>query len=263
MEKLEIIGIDQDKNTIICQTADKTTYELAIDEKLYAATKGDVYNLEKLTSADQPILNPKLIQQRIRTGESLTTLAEETGYSLKKIERYAYPIQLEMEHIVALAKSSPVHLSNGKHNMSLENLLVEFFTKHGISNTDVVWKATKETNQNWLINVQWGSPAKLVFSLQQNHSNAYLLPVQSTENFFTDIASYTDSDPINTIIPIDFPLEKSSSPKIPYPIESGKNNISDSKITTKSVSKKQKRAIPTWDEVLLDIKGNEKKYHKK
>lgn len=273
MEKLEIIGVDRDNNTIICQSAAKTNFEIDIDEKLFSAIEGDLAHQQKLSRSNPSTMSPKLIQQKIRAGINLKTLAEQTNFPLKKLERYAYPIELEIEHIIKLAQASPLKFSDKRKSSSLKQILTDFFTQKEIPANSLRWKATKEPNQNWIISVLWDKQ-KLAFNLHNSGTNPYTTPLDNSEIVLNNsqLVDQKNSDPISTIIPketTDFasiiPPEENltlpmSLPEIKAKIDDTEENEANQ--PKKRSLKSKKPTIPTWDEVLMDIKSNEKKRNK-
>lgn len=55
-----------------------------------------------------PKLTPREIQQRIRNGESIESLAHQAGTTIEYVARFAAPIQDEMNHLMGIALSTPV-----------------------------------------------------------------------------------------------------------------------------------------------------------
>src|SRR5690606_33963879 len=69
--------------------------------------------VEEVTSTSknasgEPKLTPREIQQRIRSGESVESVAHAAGTTLEYAERFAAPILDELDHILQQALETPV-----------------------------------------------------------------------------------------------------------------------------------------------------------
>ena len=101
MTVAEVVGLTADGLRLVIRIADHTV-EVALE---------DVRRAERRASAapvpDEP-LTPKLIQQRIRRGESAQQVATAGGWPVEVVARYEGPVLAEREHHAAAARRSQV-----------------------------------------------------------------------------------------------------------------------------------------------------------
>ena len=108
MRTARLVGLSLDGKSLIVATEDGEELQIAADDRLRAAIRGDRPRLGQLEIEMKTSLSPRDIQTRIRAGESLEDVTRLAGIPLDRVERFAAPVLAEREHIAAVAMSASV-----------------------------------------------------------------------------------------------------------------------------------------------------------
>src|SRR5947209_17380033 len=117
MRTLRLVALSDDGKSLIL-TAESTDgseeierFELPIDERVRAAARGDARlgAIEDLGNT----LPPRVIQARIRAGETPEQVAEASGTRVDRILRFAHPVLQERARIAEQARLARVRPSGG------------------------------------------------------------------------------------------------------------------------------------------------------
>ena len=115
---------------------------------LLADSSGNKYRAER-KSAPHPTLisvpeasgatelSIKEIQARLRAGESPRELAESTGTSLEKIERFSGPILHERNHVISHALDTQI--KRGRSDLTLREVVNERLGTRGVDLNSLEW----------------------------------------------------------------------------------------------------------------------------
>lgn len=103
-------------------------------------------------------LTPREIQARIRSGESVDSVAQAAGVPVERIDVYAGPVLAEREHITTLARTSQVRKAreSGAHRF-LGDVVTEALEPGGITPDQIRWDSWRDENRRWTIAVSWPS----------------------------------------------------------------------------------------------------------
>lgn len=100
-------------------------------------------------------LNPREIQQRIRSGESLAQVAEAAGVPEAKIAPFADPVLAEREHIAGLARDSLLRQrGDGINNRSLAAVITQRMLSRRLDFDDLIWDAYRLPDRTWRISAR-------------------------------------------------------------------------------------------------------------
>lgn len=158
MRTLRFVELAEDGRTLILapdvpQAIDNgERYTLTIDERLRAASRGDVSRLGQIEIDLGADLSPREIQTRIRAGESAEQVAAAAGMRLERVERYAYPVLQERSRMVEQAHKARVRLRDSQPQLPLFEFAAERLAVMGAS--DSRWDACR-TGANWEIRLAW------------------------------------------------------------------------------------------------------------
>src|SRR3954471_18261082 len=126
MRTLRLVALSDDGKSLILTAEspdglEEERFELPIDERVRAAARGDARlgAIEDLGNT----LPPRVIQARIRSGESPEQVAEASGTRVERIMRFAHPVLQERARIAEQARDSRVRLSEGTTTTSLEKFM--------------------------------------------------------------------------------------------------------------------------------------------
>lgn len=105
------------------------------------------------TPARVVLLSPREIQARIRAGATVDELAEATGASVDKINRFAHPVLLERSRAAELARASHPMGVDGPSLSTLGELVAECLVLRGNSPSEAVWDAWRTESGQWVVEV--------------------------------------------------------------------------------------------------------------
>lgn len=156
MRELRVIGLEPDGSHVICadpSTGDK--FRLPADDKLRAASRGDVARLGQIEIEMDSQLRPREIQARIRSGASVDEVAEEAGIPLSRVESFAYPVLLERSRAAEMAQGGHPVRGDGPAVETLSEIVSQAFRERGHTLEDASWDAWRDDENHWVAQMQW------------------------------------------------------------------------------------------------------------
>jgi hypothetical protein len=128
-------------------------FALPIDERVRAAARGDARlgAIEDLGNT----LPPRVIQARIRAGESPEQVAFDSGTRVDRIMRFAHPVLQERARIAEQSLQARVRLSEGTPTVPLEQFMAERLRLLGADLDAVRWDAARGADGTWLVTGAW------------------------------------------------------------------------------------------------------------
>ena len=283
MRELRVIGLEPDGSHVVC--ADASTgekFRLPADDKLRAASRGDIARLGQIEIEMDSQLRPREIQARIRAGASVEQVADEAGIPLAKVERFAYPVLLERSRAAEMAQGGHPVRDNGPAVPTLAEIVTQAFRARGHNIDDATWDAWRDEDNHWVAQLQWQAGRTTNAAHWRYQPDAHggtivalddtafdlidpdfgrplrgLAPVASEEPEQLELAEFPTEVEVPTIEPEEIieadvteepedepaPSEEPSSPKIaPH--------------QTSNKDKRGKPALPSWDDVLLGVRSS-------
>ena len=156
MRELRVVGVDADGNRVICQDPGSgEKFQIAADERLRAAARGDISRLGQIEIEMESVLRPREIQSRIRAGATVAEVAAIAGVGVDKIERFAHPVLLERTRATELAALSHPIREDGPAVATLGEIVSEALGIRGHSANDTEWDAWKGEDGYWVVQVGW------------------------------------------------------------------------------------------------------------
>ena len=164
MRTLRLVALSDDGKSLIL-TAESTDgseeferFELPIDERVRAAARGDARlgAIEDLGNT----LPPRVIQARIRAGETPEQVAEASGTRVDRILRFAHPVLQERARLAEQARECRVRLSEGTTSTSLERFLTQRLRLIGGDPDAVRWDAYRSDDGHWVVTAAWKAGGK-------------------------------------------------------------------------------------------------------
>ena len=96
MRELRLVAVSDDGTRLILRPeGDDAPMALPVDERLHAAMRGDRARLGQLEIQMDSQVRPRDIQARIRSGESVESVAAAAAVPLDRVLRYAGPVLAE------------------------------------------------------------------------------------------------------------------------------------------------------------------------
>ncbi len=156
MRELRVVGLAPDAKHIVCvDTESGQKFRLPVDEKLRAASRGDLARLGQIEIEMESTLRPRDIQARIRAGASVEQVVAESGMAAAKVDRFAYPVLLERSRAAELAQQGHPVLPNGPTAQTLTEVVTAAFRARGQDLGAATWDAWKDEDGHWVAQLQW------------------------------------------------------------------------------------------------------------
>ena len=166
MRMLRLVGLSDDgSNLVVVAEATEPGDEgerflLPVDDRLRAAARGDARRLGQIDVDLGTSLPPRVIQARIRAGETPEQVAEAAGIRVERVMRFAGPVLQERERIADQAREARVRLSDGSMAPPLQQFMAERLRLLGTDLDAVRWDAARATDGVWQVTAAWQAGAK-------------------------------------------------------------------------------------------------------
>jgi hypothetical protein len=166
MRTLRLVALSDDGKRLIL-TADGADpaeggerFELAIDDRLRAAARGDARRLTQIDVDLGTELPPRVIQARIRAGETPEQVAAATGARVERIMRFAHPVIQERARVAEQARDARVRLREGSPGTALHQFMNERLRLIDSDIDAVSWDAHRTDDGTWQITGAWRAGEK-------------------------------------------------------------------------------------------------------
>jgi hypothetical protein len=159
MRSLRLVALSDDGKHLVLAadapdpTDDAERFELPIDDGLRAALRGDAPQQPGIDQDNN--LSPRVIQARIRAGESPEQVAHASGTRVERIMRFAHPVLQERARVAEQARDARVRLSEGTPSVPLEQFMSERLRLLGADLDAVRWDAHRTEDGTWQVRAAW------------------------------------------------------------------------------------------------------------
>ncbi len=186
----DIRFISGDGESIVLETADGEKLRLTIDNQVREAIR------QQPAVSGEHTLNPREIQDAIRTGTTVLELVASSGDSEDYIAIFAKPVLEELEHMVASALAVRVEIEPDRFNETRHRefgeLISERLRNGGASS--ITWSASRETPLTWLIRAEFetmGGKGRATWTFDPRH--VVLSPENETAIGLSNKGGFGDS----------------------------------------------------------------------
>lgn len=158
MRSLRLVALSDDGTSLILaeDAADgEIRFELPVDDRLRAAARGDAHRLTQIDVDLGTELPPRVIQARIRAGETPEQVAAASGARVERIMRFAHPVLQERARIAEQAQEARVRLSEGTPTAALRRFMSERLRLLDAGVEAVAWDAYRGDDGAWLVTAAW------------------------------------------------------------------------------------------------------------
>jgi hypothetical protein len=161
---LRLVGLSEDGRSLVLAVEggdgsdDGERFELPVDERVRAAARGDAHRLGQIESDHG--LSPRLIQARIRAGETPEQVAAASGTRVERIMRFAHTVLQERSRLAEQAREARVRLSEGAPGAPLQQFMAERLRLLGADLDAVRWDAARSDDGTWVVTAAWRAGAK-------------------------------------------------------------------------------------------------------
>jgi hypothetical protein len=161
MRALRLLALSDDGKSLILTgegpEGGEERFELPIDERVRAAARGDA-RLGAIEDVGNT-LPPRVIQARIRAGETPEQVALTSGTRIDRIMRFAHPVLQERARIAEQSLQARVRLSEGMSAGTLEQFMAERLRLLGADLDVVRWDASRSVDGAWAVTGTWTAGA--------------------------------------------------------------------------------------------------------
>ena len=161
MRSLRLVALSDDGKHLVfapdgpdaADPADR--FLVPIDDRLRAAARGDANRVAQIEFEVGNSLPPRVIQARIRAGETPEEVAGASGTSVERIMRFAHPVLQERTRVAEQARDARVRLSEGIPSVPLEQFMSDRLRLLGADLDAVRWDAHRTDDGTWQVQAAW------------------------------------------------------------------------------------------------------------
>ncbi|SOE00908.1 septation protein SepH [Blastococcus haudaquaticus] len=160
MRTLRLVALSDDGKSLVLATegidgAEGERFELPVDDRVRAAARGDARRLTQIDVDAGVELPPRVIQARIRAGETPEQVAAASGTRVERIMRFASPVLQERERVAEQAREARVRLSEGAPGGELHRFMDERLRLIDSDIGAVTWDAHRTHDGSWQVTGAW------------------------------------------------------------------------------------------------------------
>jgi hypothetical protein len=166
MRTLRLVALSDDGKSVILSADGPDAaesgerFELPIDDRLRAAARGDTRRLTQIDVDLGTELPPRVIQARIRSGETPEQVAAASGTRVERIMRFAHPVIQERARVAEQAREARVRLSEGSPSVALQQFMTDRLRLIDSDLDAVTWDAYRSDDGTWQVTGAWRAGAK-------------------------------------------------------------------------------------------------------
>lgn len=151
---LRLVGKSEDGANLELVDQEGNTYSIRISDNLKS-----LINAPRLTSVapvdERPSYTVKDIQNRLRSGEAMDSIARTTDWPIEKIEKFAGPILQERAYIIETALKTKI--DKGQDSPTLAEISTKQLSEHGANLEEVEWNTYRNIDGSWNLVVLYPS----------------------------------------------------------------------------------------------------------
>jgi hypothetical protein len=159
MRTLRLVALSDDGKSVVLVAdgpdGEGEKFELAIDDRLRAAARGDARRLTQIDVDLGTELPPRVIQSRIRAGETPEQVAAASGTRVERIMRFAHPVIQERARVAEQARDARVRLSESSPTVALQQFMTDRLRLIDSDLEAVTWDAYKSDDGTWQVTGAW------------------------------------------------------------------------------------------------------------
>jgi hypothetical protein len=159
MRTLRLVALSDDGTSVVLVAdgadGEGEKFQLAIDDRLRAAARGDARRLTQIDVDLGTELPPRVIQSRIRAGETPEQVAAASGTRVERIMRFAHPVIQERARVAEQAREARVRLSEGPAGVALQQFMTDRLRLIDSDLEAVTWDAYKSDDGTWQATGAW------------------------------------------------------------------------------------------------------------
>ncbi len=155
---LRVVGPGDGDSIVVAETVDGEQFQLPVDAELRAA-------ITPQAEAEAPVsvvpprpdvqLSPRDIQVRVRSGESPEDLAADSGTSIERVMRFAFPVLEERARVGDEARRARARRDGDGALVPFGETVDRRFAAHGIDPLSVSWDSFRRPDGSWVVIASW------------------------------------------------------------------------------------------------------------
>jgi Protein of unknown function (DUF3071) len=158
MRNLRLVGLSDDRASVIFVDEAGSEYSAPVDARLRAAVRGDRARIGQLEIDMDSALRPRDIQARIRNGHTPEEVAAEAQVPVDKIMGFAVPVLAERQHIAETAQRSPVRRGGAEGTVRrLDDMVRERLGARSVPTDSLAWDAWRRDDGRWSLELAYRS----------------------------------------------------------------------------------------------------------
>ncbi len=154
MSDLRLTGKNPEGTHLILADAQGGEFTVRISDTLRATV-----NQPRLTSVASPddseVMSVREIQRRLRSGQSMDTIARDGGISIEKVERFAGPILQERVYILDQAFLVVLRKESSREQETFLELVTARLAPRGIDSDSLSWNSWRLDDGTWTIDLSY------------------------------------------------------------------------------------------------------------
>lgn len=157
MQELRLVAVSEDGSYLVLATPGRgTRFQVPIDERLRAATRGHVSRFGQLQIGVESPLRPKEIQARIRAGATAEELAETAGIPVERVRSFEGPVLQERQYVAEQAQRTSIRRpGDTTPGPRLGELVEERLGARGVDVDDLEWDSWKREDGTWKVRLHF------------------------------------------------------------------------------------------------------------
>ena len=161
MRSLRLVALSDDGGHLVVvadepdSTGDGERFELPLDDRLRALLRAEAAP----APAPADDLPPRVIQARIRGGETPEQVAASSGTRVERIMRFAHPVLQERERVAEQAREARVRLTDSTPGSTLQQFMTERLRLIDTDIDAVTWDAYR-SDTAWVVSGAWRAGEK-------------------------------------------------------------------------------------------------------
>jgi hypothetical protein len=201
MRTLRLVALSDDgKNLILVAEGADTDggerFEVPIDDRLRAAARGDTRRLTQIDVDLGTELPPRIIQARIRAGETPEQVATASGTRVERIMRFAHPVLQERARVAEQAREARVRLTEGPPTVALQRFMTDRLRLIDSDIDAVTWDAHRTEDGTWQITGAWRAGAASGITLW-----SFDLPSRTVTPFDSTTTDFAEGTRLVRVVP--------------------------------------------------------------
>ncbi|RVW06776.1 DUF3071 domain-containing protein [Rhodococcus spongiicola] len=283
VRELRVIGLEPGGAHVVCSEPETgAKFRIPADDKLRAASRGDIARLGQIEIETDSQMRPRDIQARIRAGASIEQVAEESSVPLSRVERFAYPVLLERSRAADMAKGGHPILPDGPAVDTLAEIVGQAFRARGHDLDAAAWDAWKDEEGHWVAQLQWQAGRTVNAAHWRFQPDSHGGNVTALDDTATQLVDPDFGRSLRGLVPVpqdgacglaEFEQDHqddhdaAAEPPISLADDAVDDDIievadgaePEPKVAPQQTPGKDKRgkpALPSWDDVLLGVRSN-------